>query len=637
MGLDLEANGDEHPFLMNETVEHFSWKAVTVNVKDRETKQPKAILRDATGYVNKGELMVLMGPSGSGKTTLLNVLAGRANSLHDGVNGEVLVNGRTASKETFRHLSSYVEQEDVLIGSLTVEETLYFAAQLSLSRSIPKKDRIQRIKYLLNSFGIQNQAKTLIGTPIRKGISGGQKRRVSVAAQLITCPKIIFLDEPTSGLDSTASYEVMSFVKALARKNNLIVIASIHQPSTSMFESFDKLLILSAGKTCYFGPGKDMKAYLDKTGHPMPVQINPAEFVLDLVSTDFATDTEEAEAQLAKIHQEWEDSEESSNVNLEISRLTTLSEKEENITLSANQLQHVNIVSTIVTLLHRSFIKGCRDVVAYGIRVAMYLGLAIMEGTVWLRLGTGQENIQPYINALFFCSAFMSFMAVAYVPSFLEDRATFIKERANGLYGATSFVISNFLIGMPFLSYWLVNFRSGADTFFTLVMWLFLDLLAAESLVVMIASLFPNFVVALALTAFTNGIWMSVGGFMVAPAILNVFWRYVFHYIDYQTYVFQGMMVNEFSGRVFDCGKSCQCMYASELASQCQISGKGILNSFGYATDKQSQWAGILISITADRNGQMLASAHHLAPDDSFEHLAVTRCTPEQESNEYEI
>ncbi|OAL74377.1 hypothetical protein A7D00_2410 [Trichophyton violaceum] len=610
MGLDLEANGDEHPFLMNETVEHFSWKAVTVNVKDRETKQPKAILRDATGYCFAlGELMVLMGPSGSGKTTLLNVLAGRANSLHDGVNGEVLVNGRTASKETFRHLSSYVEQEDVLIGSLTVEETLYFAAQLSLSRSIPKKDRIQRIKYLLNSFGIQNQAKTLIGTPIRKGISGGQKRRVSVAAQLITCPKIIFLDEPTSGLDSTASYEVMSFVKALARKNNLIVIASIHQPSTSMFESFDKLLILSAGKTCYFGPGKDMKAYLDKTGHPMPVQINPAEFVLDLVSTDFATDTEEAEAQLAKIHQEWEDSEESSNVNLEISRLTTLSEKEENITLSANQLQHVNIVSTIVTLLHRSFIKGCRDVVAYGIRVAMYLGLAIMEGTVWLRLGTGQENIQPYINALFFCSAFMSFMAVAYVPSFLEDRATFIKERANGLYGATSFVISNFLIGMPFLfmitiifsvvAYWLVNFRSGADTFFTLVMWLFLDLLAAESLVVMIASLFPNFVVALALTAFTNGIWMSVGGFMVAPAILNVFWRYVFHYIDYQTYVFQGMMVNEFSGRVFDCGKSCQCMYASELASQCQISGKGILNSFGYATDKQSQWAGILISITA--------------------------------------
>lgn len=108
-----------------------------------------------------------------------------------------------------------------------------FIALLMLGKnsSIPKKDRIQRIKYLLNSFGIQNQAKTLIGTPIRKGISGGQKRRVSVAAQLITCPKIIFLDEPTSGLDSTASYEVMSFVKALARKNNVSLHLTFMYPN----------------------------------------------------------------------------------------------------------------------------------------------------------------------------------------------------------------------------------------------------------------------------------------------------------------------------------------------------------------------------------------------------------------------
>lgn len=110
-------------------------------------------------------------------------------------------------------------------------------------------------------------------------------------------------------------------------------------------------------------------------------------------------------------------------------------------------------------------------------------------------------------------------------------------------------IIANHLLVMitiifSVVAYWLVNFRSGADTFFTLVMWLFLDLLAAESLVVMIASLFPNFVVALALTAFINGIWMSVGGFMVAPAILNVFWRYVFHYIDYQVCFFFPLLLS---------------------------------------------------------------------------------------------
>ncbi|KAK5183885.1 hypothetical protein LTR16_010056 [Cryomyces antarcticus] len=140
-------------------------------------------------------------------------------------------------------------------------------------------------------------------------------------------------------------------------------------------------------------------------------------------------------------------------------------------------------------------------------------------------------------------------MAVAYIPAYLEDRAIFVKERANGLYGPTSFIVANFITGLPYLfvitmlfsvvAYWLTNFRPTAGSFFSWVMWLFLDLIAAESLVVLISSIVPIFVVALAATAFANGLWMSVGGFLVTPGSLNVFWRYVFHYIDYQSYVFQ--------------------------------------------------------------------------------------------------
>ncbi|KAG5288784.1 ABC transporter [Histoplasma capsulatum G186AR] len=607
MSADLEAaSSEQHAFLMNETVHSFSWKGVSVTVKDRETKKPKAILENSNGHANPGEVVVLMGPSGSGKTTLLNVLAHRDSAPGAEIEGEILVNGRKIDLETFRNISSYVEQEDILVGALTVEETLYFCAQLSLPSSVPKKERLERISTLLNAFGIQNQAKTLIGTPIRKGISGGQKRRVSVASQLITCPKIIFLDEPTSGLDSTASFEVMSFVQKLAKKNKIIVIASIHQPSTATFKTFDKLMILSAGRTCYFGSSSEMKPYLDKTGYPMPLQMNPAEFVLDLVNTDFASDREIAEAQLSQIFANWEKSDEASELDKEIQKAVNTAEKYE---IPSTSLRGASAVGTIFTLLHRSFIKSYRDVIAYGVRIIMYLGLAILVGTVWLRLGSGQENIQPFINALFFSSAFMSFMAVAYVPSFLEDRAAFIKERANGLYGPLSFVLSNFIIGIPFLffitilfavvSFWLVNYHNTATGFFTFVMWLFLDLLAAESLVVLISALFPNFVIALALTAFTNGLWMCVGGFMVSPTVLNVFWRYVFHYIDYQAYVFQGMMVNEFAERTFNCGPGCQCMYGSELESQCKIAGTGVLSSYGYATGRTGKWVGILLAITA--------------------------------------
>ncbi|CAG8351186.1 unnamed protein product [Penicillium salamii] len=623
---DLERN-DGGDFLMNQTVQNFSWRDLTVTVKDRETKQSRDLInlisgdaqhgmqpgsyripKNITDMCCAGELIALMGPSGCGKTTLLNVLARRAASSGAKVIGETYVNDSQVDSKTFQRMTSYVEQEDALIGSLTVQETLKFAADLSLTGSVPKIQRMERIRTLLKAFGIQKQANTLVGTPIRKGISGGQKRRVSVASQLITCPKILFLDEPTSGLDSTASYEVISYAKELARVNNLIIIASIHQPSTTTFKLFDKLLLLSSGRTCYFGKTEDTESYFDSIGYSIPLQTNPAEFLLDLVSSDFSGSKEPAGERVRVIQNAWKESAQSVLVDDQISERVNSAEK---VTKSwtEEEMTRPNGLSTTMALLHRSFIKSYRDVVAYGIRIIMYLGLAIMMGTVWLRLQPSQEYIQPFTNAIFFGSAFMSFMAVAYVPAFLEDRATFAKERANGLYGATPFMVSNFIIGLPFLflisilfsiiSYWLSNFQPTAEAFFIWVMWIFLDLVAAESLVVLVTAIFPNFVIALALVAFANGLWMSVGGFLVTPTILNPFWKYVFHYIDYQAYVFQGMMVNEFSKRNYSCGAGCQCMYTTDLAEQCLIRGTGVLESYGYATGRTGKWAGILVGIIA--------------------------------------
>ena len=404
----------------------------------------------------------------------------------------------------------------------------------------------------------------------------------------------------------------------------LIVIASIHQPSTSTFNLFDKLLLLSSGKTCYFGPVSNAKTYFGSIGHGIPDNTNPAEHLLDLTNVDFAQDHELAQQRLTSIQEAWTQHQSSHPAP------QNLPPSKESTDLSKLQLRTNSQLNILLALLHRSFIKSYRDVVVYGIRVAMYIGLAIMMGvsysllpssiafkkpllilkqiqTVWLRLPPTQSSIQPYINALFFGSAFMSFMAVAYVPAFLEDLSTFTKERANGLYGATVFLISNFLIGIPYLflitllfsiiSYWLVNFRPTDEAFGYFVMWLFLDLIAAESLVVLMSSLFPNFVVSLALTAFANGLWMSVGGFLVTPTVLNVFWRYVFHYIDYQTYVFQGMMVNEFGSRSYSCGHGCNCMYKTELERQCRIQGTGVLDEYGYAKHRTGKWVGILIAI----------------------------------------
>ncbi|KPI44025.1 ABC transporter G family member 12 [Cyphellophora attinorum] len=605
-GYDVEAQAGLARYLTNNTVQSFSWRNLNVTVKDHKNKQPLSILTSSYGLVAAGQVLALMGPSGSGKTTLLNALAHRVAASNAQVAGDIMMDGQRANRTMLRQASSYVEQEDALIGSLTVRETVDFAARLSLGQTISSAERHNRVDSLIAAFGLNQQANTIVGTPLQKGISGGQKRRLGVASQLVTSPSILFLDEPTSGLDSAASREVMSYISDVAKQHHIIVIASIHQPSSSTFALFDQFLLLSAGKTCFQGPTSETQAYFERIGRPIPGHYNPAEYLLDHVNTDFAKDRARADQQLQQVHDAWESSDENQRL---IERTTVQSPPEKSVTSSSKTASSSRAA---LILLHRNWIKAYRDLLTYGTRIAMYLGLAILMGTVWLRLPYEQTSIQPFINAIFFGGAFMSFMAVAYVPPMIEDLQTFRKERANGLYGPLSFTIANFLIGLPFLfliallfsvvTYWLSNFRSSAGGFFWYLLWLFLDLLAAEGLVVLVTSVAPIFVVALAVTAFANGLWMSVGGFLVDLGSLNVFWKYVFHYIDYQAYVFQGMMVNQFRDTTYTCARvdgKAQCMYLSDLAAKGKIRGTAVLDAYHYAHDDKhiGKWVGILISI----------------------------------------
>ncbi|KAL6408209.1 ATP-binding cassette sub-family G member 5 [Ilyonectria robusta] len=569
---DIELNDVPTAHLINSIVDNFSWRQMQVVVKDRNTGKPKNILSEGAGLVHAGEMLAIMGPSGSGKTTLLNTLAHRVAAAGADTTGQIMTNGQTANMAITRDLSAYVEQEDALIGSITVKETMI---------NVSRKDAIRRVDDLIASFGLQGQAHTIVGTPIKKGLSGGQKKRLGIASRLVTDPRILFLDEPTSGLDSALSAEVIRYIKDIAKRNNLIVISSIHQPSTITYQLFDKLALLSVGETCYFGAINDAPDYFHRIGYHMPPATNPAEFFLDLINIDLDKNGEVIE-RTQHIIKTWKSTQERRAMDEEIERVATTPSGTD---LAKLKIPKASAWMVPLTLLHRSWIKAYRDIVAYEIRVIMYFGLAVLMGTVFLRLKSSQEYIQPFINAIFFGGAFMSFMAVAYVPSFLEDLHTFQRERANGLVGPLAFMVSNFLIGLPFLflitvifsviEYWLSNFRADGSAFMLWVLWLFLDLLAAESLVVLVSSIFPIFVVALAITAFANGLWMAVDGFLVPMNILNPFWKYVFHYIDYQAYVFQGMMVNEFKARTYTCPQSAnggyQCMYVGDLNAEGKI------------------------------------------------------------------
>ncbi|OAQ95235.1 ABC transporter [Purpureocillium lilacinum] len=587
--------------LYNSTIEHLTWRGVTVTVKDRETKQPRNIVDDAFGIVRAGasippqsadlasiilvdiallgEMCALMGPSGCGKTTLLNVLAGRPTNASK-VESDILVNGKHVSKSDFRQISCFVEQEDALIGSLTVRETLDFS-----SRKQPRPQTAhpphRRPPPLFWPHRAGRHPHRHTHPQGHLGWAEAPRRRREPAAH-----------EPEAALPRRADQRT-----GLGRQLGGGQLPARRRPPQ---QSHRRLL---HPPTQYFGSVETVVPHFEQIGVQVPNQVNPAEFLLELVNIDFARDKEAAAIRLGELQEAWETSPTCKSGRDEVE---VAARSSSGLTLDSVE-KRPGSPSLVLTLLHRSFIKSYRDVVAYGIRIAMYLGLAIMVGTVWVRLSATQTSIQPLINALFFGSAFMSFMAVAYVPAFLEDRFQYVKEHQNGLYGAAEFIVSNFIIGVPYLflisvlfsiiSYWLVNFQPTAVAFFTWVMWLFLDLLAAESLVIFISSLVPSFVISLALVAFANGLWMAVGGFMVPPTILNVFYKYVFHYWDYQKYVFQGMMVNEFADRVYSCGSGCRCMYDSPLADQCEIAGQAVLDQYGYATDELGQNVGIMVAI----------------------------------------
>lgn len=152
---------------------------------------------------------------------MLNVLAQRPRQPSTSVEARIKINDTLASPALIRNLACFVEQDDALVGSLTVRETIDFAARLSLPPPVRAHERRAKVDHLLASFGLTEQVDTLVGTPIRKGISGGQKRRLSIASQLVTNPDVLFLDEPTSGLDSVASFEVVSYLRSVAKTTNV--------------------------------------------------------------------------------------------------------------------------------------------------------------------------------------------------------------------------------------------------------------------------------------------------------------------------------------------------------------------------------------------------------------------------------
>ncbi|KAH7884256.1 hypothetical protein F5I97DRAFT_1888019 [Phlebopus sp. FC_14] len=213
------------------------------------------VLKDVRGIARPGKVTAIMGASGSGKSSLIDILAHR-NKIGS-VRGEILVNGRECTPGEMRRLSGYVDQEDTLMPTLTVYETVLYSALLRLPREMSEEEKVGRVLGTLEELGIGGVGARRVGEGGKRGVSGGEKRRVSVACELVTSPAVLFLDEPTSGLDSYNAQSVIESLSNLARTYNRTVVLTIHQPRSGIVELFDELVVLAKGRCVWAGPMHD--------------------------------------------------------------------------------------------------------------------------------------------------------------------------------------------------------------------------------------------------------------------------------------------------------------------------------------------------------------------------------------------
>ncbi|XP_042001429.1 ABC transporter G family member 24-like [Salvia splendens] len=252
-------------------------KDLTVTLKHKK----RHLLRSVNGEILPGRITALMGQSGAGKTTLLSALAGK--TVGCSITGLVLINGKAVSIASYKKIVGFVPQDDVVHGNLTVEENIWFSANCRLSADLPKADKVLVVERVIESLGLQPVRNSLVGTVEKRGISGGQRKRVNVGLELVMEPSLLFLDEPTSGLDSSSSQLLLRALRREALEGVNICLV-VHQPSYSLFNMFDDLILLAkGGLTAYHGAVSDVEHYFANLGIRVPDHINPPDYFIDVL------------------------------------------------------------------------------------------------------------------------------------------------------------------------------------------------------------------------------------------------------------------------------------------------------------------------------------------------------------------
>ncbi|CAI0374925.1 unnamed protein product [Linum tenue] len=499
---------------------------------------------------------------------------------------------------------SYVTQEDVFLGTLTVKETLYFGARLRLPE-LAKTELHELVDETMAKMGLEECADSTIGNWHLRGISSGERRRLSIAVAILAQPQVLCLDEATTGLDSAASSFVVQALRNVARDGK-IVVCSVHQPTDDVFRLFDDLLLISAGEVVYFGESHGAVKFFADSGFPCPIRRNPPDHFLRCIAPEFdqvlaalkqtqrlnftlsAADgllngtTAETRATLVKKYK--------SSIFADTAR-KRIQELELLLTREIGKKQCHQWWNQFCTLTHRSSLHMCRDLGYYWLRIVFFIMVALSTGTLEFDIGTSSAAVIARSKVDGFLYGIMISLSIGGLPFFLDEIKALRGERHGGHYGEAVYVLSNFLSSLPFtifisfssgsILYSMVKFHPGFSHLLYFCINLFFSISVSEACVFVTASLISN-----PLPAMGAAIGVTVLNLMASmvirplPDTPKIFWRYPLSYISYAAWGTQGNLKNDMMGLKFN----------SEIPGRPKITGESILkNTYGMNL-RYSKW-----------------------------------------------
>jgi ABC-type multidrug transport system ATPase subunit/ABC-type multidrug transport system permease subunit len=494
------------------------------------------ILQELNLTFPSNAVCAILGPSGSGKTTLMNLLK---NNIPRQVKAKGVIHLPGAG--------AIVPQDDQLHGFYTCRSYLQHYARLC---GIPREIAASRIEELLVLLGLIEQAnlRTIVGDIFLKGLSGGQRRRLSIALEALSHPGLLFLDEPTSGLDAESALQVMDFLKTYARgAAGRRVILTIHQPSSFLWQTIDQVILLSKGKLMYQGPRLDMGSFFEWVGYPTPAGWNPADHYITAVNDEFRLRPLSVDEWAEKFAAYQPDD-----------RVSSKHERTPSILLASQSPQQImyrskNPLRIATELSRRYFLNLAFNPGILGTRIAMYVMLALIVGALFWNLGhrNDLESVQSRVAILFYCVAFFVFMSVAVLPFTVMERAIVDKEVLNHYYHPAYYQLSQGIASIPstallaFLTTVIVVGMTKLNSPFWYFLDMFLALVVAEALAQLVSHVVPHFIIGMALLSGCYGLFMLVQGFMLVPSAFPNWLRWLYH-VAFHSYAWRTFMVSEF-------------------------------------------------------------------------------------------